>query len=69
MNSETKSNSNDPAAMQMPIMFHLTQDQVNQQQEEANANLQFSHSDYVDLNCACNIESLTTLVVFLIFIT
>ena len=55
--------------MQMPIMFHLTQDQINQQQEEANANLQFSHSNYVDLNCACNIESLTTLVVFLIFIT
>ena len=71
-NSEKKSNSYVPIQQQMPIMVHLTQDKFNQQQEEVNANLQFSHgvvSHYVDLNCACNIESLTTLVVFHIFIT
>ena len=34
--------------MQMPIMVHLSEDQVNQQQAE-NAKMQFSKNVYVDL--------------------
>ena len=50
--------------MQMPIMVHLSEDQVNQQQAE-NAKMQFSNNVYVDLNCVY-IQSLTLLYVILI---
>ena len=67
MNSGSKSSkqdSHDESEMQMPIMVHLSEDQVNNQQAE-NAKLQFSNNVYIDLNCGC-IESLTLLNVILI---
>ena len=67
MNSGSKSSkqdSHDETKMQMPIMVHLSEDQVNQQQAE-NAKMQFSNNVYVDLNCV-NIQSLTLIYVILI---
>ena len=52
----------------VPIFVHLTVDEVNQKQEEANANYRFSPNVYVDLNCAFNFDSMTQLIVFLLFI-
>ena len=61
----TDSDSNDHID-QMLVITHLSDEQFNQQQEETNAQIQFSHNVYVDLNCAHNIDSLTTLVAILI---
>ena len=44
----SKQDSHDETKMQMPIMVHLSEDQVNQQQAE-NAKMQFSKNVYVDL--------------------
>ena len=66
MMPESKSTDPDANKLQMPIMTHLSDEQFNKQQEETNAKLQFSQNGYVDLNCAHNIDSLTTLVAVLI---
>ena len=60
----SKQDSHDESEMQMPIMVHLSEDQVNNQQAE-NAKLQFSNNVYIDLNCMC-LESLDLLNVILI---
>ena len=45
---------------------YLTGDQINEMQAEQNANFDFSQNFYVNLNGACNLESITQLVAFLI---
>ena len=50
----------------VPVYIHLTADQVNDMQAEKNENLDFSQNVYVNLNSACNLESITQLVAFLI---
>ena len=66
MMPELKSTDLDANKLQMPIVTHLSDEQFNKQQEETNTKLQFSHNGYVDLNCAHNIDSFTTLVAVLI---
>ena len=50
----------------VPMINHLTADQINEMQAEQNANFDFSQNFYVNLNGACNLESITQLVAFLI---
>ena len=49
----------------VPMFIHLSVDQINEMQEEKNSNFDFSQNVYVNLNSACNLESITQLVVFL----
>ena len=48
----------------VPVCTHLTVDQINKMQAEKNSNL--SQNFYVNLNSACNLESITQLVIFII---
>ena len=50
----------------VPMFIHLTVDQINEMQAEQNSNFDFSRNVYVNLNSACNLESITQLVAFLI---
>ena len=52
----------------VPMLTHMTADQVNEKLEEANANYRFSQNVYVNLNSACDIGAMTKLITFLIFI-
>ena len=51
---------------QMPLFVHLAEDEFNQQQEELIANIQYSHSEYIDLNSSFHLGSMTTLLLFLL---
>ena len=67
--SEPKSGSPGPAGdrdNKVPMINHLTMDQINEMHEEKNANFDFPQKVYVNLNSACNLESITQLVAFLI---
>ena len=52
----------------VPLVVHLTADQVNQMHEEANANYRFSQNVYVNLNSASDFYAFTKLTAFLVFI-
>ena len=67
--SEPKSGSPGPVRdfdNKVPILNHLTMDQIDEMHAEKNANFDFSQNDYVNLNSACNLESISQLVAFLI---
>ena len=52
----------------VPLIVHLTADQVNQMQQEANANYRFSQNVYVNLNSAYDFHAFIQLTAFLVFI-
>ena len=52
----------------VPLIVHLTADQVNQMQQEANANYRFSQNVYVNLNSAYDFHAFTRLTAFLVFL-
>ena len=67
--SEPKSGSPGPAGdrdNKVPMINHLTMDQINEMHEEKNANFDFSQNFYVNLNSTCNLQSIIRLVAFLI---
>ena len=66
---EPKSGSPGPAGdrdNKVPMINHLTMDQINEMHEEKNANFDFSQNFYVNLNSTCNLQSIIRLVAFLI---
>ena len=52
----------------VPMFIHITADQVNEKQEQANAKNRFSQNVYVNLNSACDFVVMTKLITFLILI-
>ena len=50
----------------VPMFIHLTADEYNQKQEEANAKYRFAQNVYVNLNSAFDFDSMTKLITFLL---
>ena len=50
----------------VPLVVHLTSDQVNQMQQEANTKYRFPQNVYVNLNSACDFDAFTKLIAFLV---